>query len=57
MPIYDNDDNFVATFDVVIATECSPDTYKRLNENCRKAKVKLFIADVYGLFGYFLQDV
>ncbi|XP_027839917.1 SUMO-activating enzyme subunit 1 [Aphis gossypii] len=56
-PIEQNVDSFVTSFDVVIATECSPTTYKRLSELCRKAKVKLFIADVYGLFGYFFQDV
>ncbi|XP_022176840.1 SUMO-activating enzyme subunit 1 [Myzus persicae] len=56
-PIEENVDSFVNSFDVVIATECSPSTYKRLSENCRKANVKLFIADVYGLFGYFYQDV
>ncbi|XP_026811763.1 SUMO-activating enzyme subunit 1-like [Rhopalosiphum maidis] len=56
-PIEQNVDSFVTSFDVVIATECSPNTYKRLSENCRKAKVKLFIADVYGLFGYFFQDI
>lgn len=56
-PIEENIDNFVASFDIVIATECSPYTYKRLNENCRRTNVKLFVADVFGLFGYFLQDV
>lgn len=56
-PIGEKNDTFVSDFDVVIATECSPSTYKRLNEDCRKAKVKLFIADVYGLFGYFYQDM
>lgn len=57
VPIEENVDNFVENFDIVVATECSPDTYKRLNLSCRKAEVKLFIADVYGLFGYFFQDV
>jgi len=56
-PIEENVDSFVNSFDVVIATECSPSTYARLSDNCRKANVKLFIADVYGLFGYFYQDV
>jgi len=56
-PIEENVEGFVASFDVVIATECSQETYKKLNEDCRRAKVKLFIADVYGLFGYFFQDV
>ncbi|XP_060863076.1 SUMO-activating enzyme subunit 1 [Metopolophium dirhodum] len=56
-PIEENVDSFVASFDVVIATECSPTTYKRLSENCRNSNVKIFIADVYGLFGYFYQDV
>lgn len=56
-PIEDKDDTFVAQFNLVIATECSPDTYRKISENCRKAEVKLFIADVYGLFGYFFQDV
>ncbi|KAL4122885.1 hypothetical protein QTP88_015144 [Uroleucon formosanum] len=56
-PIEENVDNFVSSFDVVIATECSPNTYRRLSEHCRKANVKIFIADVYGLFGYFYQDV
>uniref|UniRef100_A0A2H8U0D2 SUMO-activating enzyme subunit 1 n=1 Tax=Melanaphis sacchari TaxID=742174 RepID=A0A2H8U0D2_9HEMI len=56
-PIEQNVDSFVTAFDVVIATECSPSTYKRLSEFCRKAQVKLFIADVYGLFGYFFQDI
>lgn len=56
-PIEENLDSFVSKFDVVIATECFPLTYKRLNEDCRKYKVKLFIADVFGLFGYFLQDM
>lgn len=56
-PIEENVDNFVENFDIVVATECSPDTYKRLSLFCRKASIKLFIADVYGLFGYFFQDV
>lgn len=56
-PIEENVDSFVASFDVIIATECSPLAYKRLNEDCRRAKKMLFIADVYGLFGYFYQDV
>ncbi|XP_016656529.1 SUMO-activating enzyme subunit 1 [Acyrthosiphon pisum] len=56
-PIEENVDSFVTSFDLVIATECSPSTYKRLSENCRKSNVKIFIADVYGLFGYFYQDV
>jgi len=56
-PIEENVDSFVDSFDVVIATECSPTTYKRLSENCRNFDVKIFIADVYGLFGYFYQDV
>lgn len=56
-PFEQNDDKFVGSFDIVIATDCSPQTYKRLNEDCRKANVKLFIADVFGLFGYFFQDV
>ncbi|CAI6344059.1 unnamed protein product [Macrosiphum euphorbiae] len=37
-PIEENVDSFVTSFDLVIATECSP-------------------TDVYGLFGYFYQDV
>jgi ubiquitin-like 1-activating enzyme E1 A len=56
-PIEENVDSFITSFDVVIATECSSSTYKRLSENCRKANVMIFIADVYGLFGYFYQDV
>lgn len=56
-PIEENVDSFVTSFDLVIATECSPSTYIRLSENCRKFNVKIFIADVYGLFGYFYQDV
>lgn len=56
-PYDETDASFVASFDVVIATECSPLTYIKLNEHCKKAQVKLFIADVYGLFGYFFQDV
>ncbi|XP_015378939.1 PREDICTED: SUMO-activating enzyme subunit 1 [Diuraphis noxia] len=56
-PIEENVDSFITLFDVVIATECSSSTYKRLSEVCRKANVMIFIADVYGLFGYFYQDV
>jgi len=56
-PIEENVDSFVSSFDIVIATECSPNTYKRLSDNCRKANVLIFIADVFGLFGYFYQDV
>ncbi|XP_050541810.1 SUMO-activating enzyme subunit 1 [Daktulosphaira vitifoliae] len=56
-PIDDNDENFVKSFHVVIATECSPVTYEKLNQHCKKANVKLFVADVYGLFGYMFQDV
>lgn len=56
-PIEDNAEDFVTSFDIVIATECSPLTYKKLSLNCRKYKVKLFIADVFGLFGYFYQDL
>lgn len=57
VPIQENLDNFITMYDVVIATECSSSTYKRLSELCRKANIMLFIADVYGLFGYFYQDV
>ncbi|VVC43683.1 THIF-type NAD/FAD binding fold [Cinara cedri] len=56
-PIDEEDEHFVTKFDIVIATECFPATYKKLNENCRKNQVKLFIADVFGLFGYFVQDI
>ncbi|XP_025408214.1 SUMO-activating enzyme subunit 1 [Sipha flava] len=56
-PIEDNDESFITSFDVVIATECSPLIYRKLSDECRKSKVKLFIADVYGLFGYFYQDL
>jgi len=56
-PIEEEDSSFVAKFDLVIATECSPNTYKKISEDCRNAKVKLFIADVYGLFGYLFQDM
>lgn len=56
-PIEENVDSFITSFDIVIATECSQSTYSRLSENCRNAKIKIFIADVYGLFGYFYQDV
>ncbi|XP_050422077.1 SUMO-activating enzyme subunit 1 [Adelges cooleyi] len=56
-PIDENDENFVKSFDVVIATECSPTIYEKLNKHCKQANVKLFIADVYGLFGYMFQDI
>jgi len=56
-PIEQNVDNFVESFDLVIATECAPSTYTRISENCRKAKVPLFMGDVYGLFGYFFFDM
>lgn len=56
-PIEENAEDFVSSFDVVLATECSPETSKKLNEDCRKYKVLLLIGDVFGLFGYFFQDV
>lgn len=56
-PIEENDASFFTKFDLVIATECSPITYAKISSDCRNAKVKLFIADVFGLFGYFFQDM
>lgn len=56
-PIEENDASFITKFDLVIATECSPITYAKISSDCRNAKVKLFTADVFGLFGYFFQDV
>nr|BAH71890.1 ACYPI002408 [Acyrthosiphon pisum] len=54
-PIEENVDSFVTSFDLVIATECSPSTYKRLSENCRKSNVKIFIADVMGYLDIFTK--
>ncbi|VVC25247.1 Hypothetical protein CINCED_3A022575 [Cinara cedri] len=55
--IEEEEEDFVSKFDVVIATECFPAIYRKINENCRKHKVNLYIADVFGFFGYFVQDV
>lgn len=53
----DKPDTFFSNFDVVCASQCTITQLKRINEVCRKHKVKFFAGDVWGTFGYTFADL
>lgn len=55
--IDDKPDTFFSNFDVVCATQCSITQLKRINNLCRKYKVKFFAGDVWGTLGYTFADL
>ena len=50
-------DEFFQNFDVICASECTVTQIKRLNNICRKHKIKFFVGDVWGMFGYTFADL
>nr|XP_003700860.1 PREDICTED: SUMO-activating enzyme subunit 1 [Megachile rotundata] len=55
--IDDKPDTFFSNFDVVCATQCTITQLKRINDLCRKYKVKFFAGDVWGTLGYTFADL
>ncbi|CAK9819120.1 SUMO-activating enzyme subunit 1 [Anthophora plagiata] len=53
----DKSDTYFSKFNVVCATECTITQIKRINEACRKHKVKFFAGDVWGTLGYTFADL
>ncbi|XP_017794469.1 PREDICTED: SUMO-activating enzyme subunit 1 [Habropoda laboriosa] len=53
----DKSDIYFSNFDVVCATQCTITQIKRINEACRKHKVKFFAGDVWGTLGYTFADL
>jgi len=53
----EKDAEFFKQFDIVIATNCPKDELVRINEICRKEKVKFYAGDIMGFYGYSFMDL
>uniref|UniRef100_A0A1B6CFJ2 THIF-type NAD/FAD binding fold domain-containing protein n=2 Tax=Clastoptera arizonana TaxID=38151 RepID=A0A1B6CFJ2_9HEMI len=55
--IKSKNDEFFASFDVILATDCNLHSLLYLNSLCRKYSIKFFCADVFGSYGYIFTDL
>lgn len=55
--VVDKPDAYFSNFNVICATECDLRDLNRINYICNKNDIKFFCGDIYGIFGYFFEDL
>lgn len=56
-PVSEINEQFIQKFTVVLATNCALNDITKLNELCRKHKIKFYSGHVWGKIGYYFVDL